>query len=108
MDPSSQTPCADSYRESSPSLRSYTYPVSLTEWEAPFTMLGQSLPLPLLVLDSDNGGEFINHHLYAYCQCRGITFTRSRTYKKNDRAHIEQTNWSVVRRLVGYDRYNTR
>jgi len=66
------------------------------------------LPFPLLGLDSDNGSEFINHHLYAYCQRNGITFTRSRPYKKNDSAHVEQKNWSVVRRLVGYDRYTSR
>jgi hypothetical protein len=66
------------------------------------------LPFPLLGLDSDNGGEFINHHLYAYCQRQGITFTRYRPYKKNDSAHVEQKNWSVVRRLVGYDRYSSR
>ena len=65
-----------------------------------------SLPFPLLGLDSDNGGEFINHHLYSYCQRKGITFTCSRPYKKNDNAHVEQKNWTVVRRLVGYDRYS--
>ena len=66
------------------------------------------LPFPLLGLDSDNGSEFINQHLYTYCQQEGITFTRSRSYKKNDSCHVEQKNWSVVRRLVGYDRYNSR
>ena len=70
--------------------------------------VAQSLPFPLLGLDSDNGGEFINHHLYAYCQRREITFTRSRPYRKNDNAHVEQKNWSVVRRLVGYDRYSSK
>jgi hypothetical protein len=70
--------------------------------------LSQRLPFPLLGLDSDNGSEFINHHLYAYCQRKGITFTRSRPYKKNDSAHVEQKNWSVVRRLVGYDRYSSK
>ena len=65
------------------------------------------LPFPLLGLDSDNGSEFINHHLYHYCCQKGITFTRSRSYKKNDSCHVEQKNWSVVRRLVGYDRYNS-
>ncbi len=70
--------------------------------------IGQRLPFPFLGLDSDNGAEFINHQLYAYCQQRGITFTRSRPYKKNDSAHVEQKNWSVVRRLVGYDRYSSR
>ena len=66
------------------------------------------LPFSLLGLDSDNGGEFINQHLYTYCKRQGITFTRSRSYKKNDSCHIEQKNWSVVRRLVGYDRYTSR
>jgi hypothetical protein len=68
----------------------------------------QRLPFALLGIDSDNGSEFINHHLLAYCQREGITFTRSRSYKKNDSCHIEQKNWSVVRRLVGYDRYSSR
>ena len=68
----------------------------------------QRLPFPLLGLDSDNGSEFINQHLYTYCHREGITFTRSRSYKKNDSCHVEQKNWSVVRRLVGYDRYNSR
>jgi hypothetical protein len=68
----------------------------------------QRLPFPLLGLDSDNGSEFINRHLFAYCQREKITFTRSRSYKKNDNCHVEQKNWSVVRRLIGYDRYNSR
>jgi len=68
----------------------------------------QRLPFPLLGLDSDNGSEFINHNLYAYCRREGITFTRSRAYKKNDSCHVEQKNWSVVRRLVGYDRFSSR
>ena len=70
--------------------------------------IARRLPFPLLGLDSDNGSEFINHHVYAYCQRKQITFTRSRPYKKNDSAHVEQKNWSVVRRLVGYDRYTSR
>ena len=70
--------------------------------------MSRSLPFPLLGLDSDNGSEFINHHLYSYCDRKGITFTRSRPYKKNDNAHVEQKNWSVVRRPVGYDRYSTK
>jgi hypothetical protein len=59
-------------------------------------------------LDSDNGSEFINQHLFDYCQREKITFTRSRSYKKNDSCHVEQKNWSIVRRLVGYDRYSSR
>ena len=68
----------------------------------------QRLPFLLLGLDSDNGSEFINQHLYNYCCRERITFTRSRSYKKNDSCHVEQKNWSVVRRLIGYDRYNSR
>lgn len=68
----------------------------------------QRLPFPMLGLDSDNGSEFINQHLYNYCRRNSITFTRSRPYKKNDSCHVEQKNWSVVRRLIGYDRYNSR
>jgi hypothetical protein len=68
----------------------------------------QRLPFPLLGLDSDNGSEFINQHLYTYCRKEGITFTRSRAYKKNDSCHVEQKNGNVVRRLVGYDRYTSK
>ena len=68
----------------------------------------QRLPFPMLGLDSDNGGEFINQHLYNYCRNERIIFTRSRSYTKNDSCHVEQKNWSVVRRLIGYDRYNSQ
>jgi len=64
----------------------------------------QDLPFDLLGIDSDNGSEFINDLLYHYCLDEKITFTRSRPYKKNDQAHVEQKNWSVVRHVVGYDR----
>jgi hypothetical protein len=67
----------------------------------------QRLPFPLLGIDSDNGSEFINDTLYRYCLGERITFTRSRPYKKNDQAHVEQKNWSVVRHTVGYDRWET-
>lgn len=67
----------------------------------------QRLPFPLLGIDSDNGSEFINELLYRYCLNEKITFTRSRPYKKNDQAHVEQKNWSVVRHTVGYDRWET-
>ncbi len=69
--------------------------------------LRQRLPFPLLGIDSDNGSEFINDTLLRYCQTEGITFTRSRPYQKNDQAHVEQKNWSVVRHTVGYDRLQT-
>jgi hypothetical protein len=65
------------------------------------------LPFPLLGIDSDNGSEFINDHLIRYCGRERITFTRCRPYRKNDQAHVEQKNGSVVRQLVGYDRYVT-
>src|SRR5581483_7491411 len=65
------------------------------------------LPMPLLGLDADNGSEFLNAHLVRWCAQEQITFTRSRPYWKNDQAHVEQKNWSQVRRLLGYDRYES-
>lgn len=62
------------------------------------------LPFPLLGIDSDNGSEFINAHLLGYCEREGITFTRCRAYHKDDQAHVEQKNYTQVRRVVGYDR----
>ena len=67
----------------------------------------QALPFKLLGIDSDNGSEFINAHLYHYCQALDIQFTRGRPYKKDDNAHIEQKNWTHVRRLLGYERYDS-
>ena len=70
------------------------------------------LPFALKGIDSDNGSEFINSHLYSFCQQRPagrvIQFTRSRPYKKDDNAHIEQKNWTHVRKLLGWDRYDTQ
>jgi hypothetical protein len=63
------------------------------------------LPMPLLGIDSDNGAEFINNQLKRYCDREHVTFTRSRPYKKNDQAHVEGKNWTVVRRFLGYGRY---
>jgi len=65
------------------------------------------LPFPLYGVDSDNGSEFINEHLTRYCREEHLTFTRSRPYRKNDTCFVEQKNWSVVRRTVGYNRYDT-
>lgn len=67
-----------------------------------------SLPFPLLGVDSDNGGEFLNHHLVQYLQGRQrpVYFTRSRAYHKNDNAHVEQRNWTHVRQHFGYERYD--
>lgn len=65
-------------------------------------------PFHIAGIHSDNGSEFINHHLARWCTTRKITFTRGRSSHKNDQAHVEQKNWSVVRRSVGYFRYDTR
>ena len=64
-------------------------------------------PFPVLGLDSDSGGEYINHLLLTFCQDQRITFTRSRPYAKNDQCYIEQKNWLAVRRVVGYLRHDT-
>lgn len=65
------------------------------------------MPFPILGVDSDNGSEFINVHLLAWCEQRQITFTRARPGNKNDGCHAEQKNWAVVRTVVGYHRYDT-
>lgn len=64
-------------------------------------------PFPIHGIDSDNGSEFINHHLLTYCEQREITFTRGRSGNKNDGCYVEQKNWARVRELVGYYRYDT-
>lgn len=64
-------------------------------------------PFPWKGLDSDNGGEFINYPLWNYCNDEKLVFTRSRENKKNDNAYVEQKNWTHVRRLLGYFRYDT-
>jgi hypothetical protein len=75
---------------------------------AALTDLEQSLPFPLLGLDSDNGGEFLNYHVLAWLQKRPrpVFMTRSRPYKKDDNAHIEQKNWTHVRHWFGYERHD--
>lgn len=65
------------------------------------------LPFDLLGIDSDNGSEFINNHLVGFCRDEKITFTRSRSSRKNDNCFIEQKNYTIVRRYVGYARYDT-
>jgi len=65
------------------------------------------LPFPLVGLDTDNGGEFINHALIRWAGDRNIFFTRSRPYKSNDNAHVEQKNGDVVRRHAFHYRYDT-
>jgi len=67
----------------------------------------ERLPFSILGIDSDNGAEFINAQLPRYCEQNQITFTRSRPYRKNDSCFVEQKNYSVIRRAVGYGRYDT-
>jgi len=74
---------------------------------AAFEDLQATLPFRLLGIDSDNGSEFINRHLARWCWQRDIQFTRSRPYKKDDNAHVEQKNWTHVRKLLAWDRYDT-
>ena len=70
--------------------------------------LERCLPFPLLGLDSDNGGEFLNYHVLTWLQkrTRPVFMTRSRPYKKDDNAHIEQKNWTHVRQWFGYERHD--
>lgn len=68
----------------------------------------RQMPFVLRGLDSDNGSEFINNHLLRYCESHKIEFTRGRPYKKDDNAHVEQKNWTHVRRLVGWERIDQR
>jgi hypothetical protein len=67
----------------------------------------ERFPVPLLGLDTDNGSEFLNNHLVRYCEQEHITFTRSRPYRKNDNCFVEEKNNSVVRRSVGYARFES-
>jgi len=93
-----------------------------TTWTEPRAVLGRgqsgvlaalaeiagTLPFPLRGVDSDNGSEFINWHLKRWCDQRQIQLTRGRPYKKDDNAHVEQKNWTHVRKLLGWERYDSR
>ncbi|MFO7806911.1 MAG: transposase [Candidatus Moraniibacteriota bacterium] len=97
---------------------SLTYTDILSQWTESIAVMGKAekriikglddikgrLPFDLLGIDPDNGGEFINWQLFNYCRAREIEFTRGRPYKKNDNAHIEQKNYTHVRKLIGYQR----
>jgi hypothetical protein len=72
-----------------------------------FDKIKQRVPFKILGIDSDNGGEYINHHLWRYCQKHQLEFTRSRAGKKNDNAHVEQKNYTAIRKVVGYARLDT-
>jgi hypothetical protein len=65
------------------------------------------LPFGLRGIDSDNGSEFINAYLLDYCRREHLRFTRGRPYKKEDNAHVEQKNWTHVRKLLGWDRFDS-
>jgi len=69
-----------------------------------FKKIEEDLPFPVLGIDPDNGGEFINWVMYRYIKEKEYNFTRSRPFHKNDNAHIEQKNWTAARQLVGYSR----
>lgn len=69
--------------------------------------ISNRLPFKLKGIDSDNGSEFINNHLKKYCEKNQITFTRARSYRKNDNCFVEQKNYDIVRKFVGYNRYDT-
>ena len=70
--------------------------------------MAQALPFPLKGLDSDNGAEFVNWHVWRYCKRNKVQPFRGRPYKKDDNAHIEQKNWTHVRKLMGWDRYDSQ
>lgn len=111
--------CGDS--ASGEFISSLTYTDILTQWTESEATMGKAqerimtaldrikkrIPFDMLGIDPDNGGEFINWQLYKYCMTRNIEFTRGRPYKKNDNAHIEQKNWTHIRKLAGYKRLNT-
>lgn len=66
-----------------------------------------NLPFPLLGIDSDNDSAFINDHLLRYCNRNSLTFTRGRPNKKNDQCRVEQKNWDIIRKMIGYGRFDT-
>ena len=70
--------------------------------------IARQLPFPVLGIDPDKNNAFINETLVQSCAQRGIEFTRSRAYRKNDQAWIEQKNGSVIRRFTGHDHYSGR
>lgn len=102
-------------------VNSLTVTDILTQWTETEAVVGKAehrikealdtvktrLPFKLKAIDPDNGSEFINWQLYHYCEEQEIEFTRGRPYKKNDNAHVEQKNWTHVRKVFGYERRET-
>jgi hypothetical protein len=91
----------------------WTEPVAIKNKARKWTFGGlllacNRLPFDLLGIDSDNGSEFINANLFSYCKDNDIVFTRSRPYRKNDNCYVEEKNNSIIRRNVGYFRYDTK
>jgi len=74
---------------------------------AAFQRIRQGLPMPVVSLHTDNGSEFLNAQLMAYCRQQQLELTRGRPYRKNDQAHVEQRNWVAVREVVGYARFSS-
>ena len=74
---------------------------------AALAQVREQLPFALRGLHPGSGGEFIDWNLFEYCRTHGIAFSRSRPHHKNDNAHVEQKNWTLVRRLIGYQRLDT-
>ena len=68
----------------------------------------RQVPFKLLGVHTDNGGEFLNYQYVSYCKRFGLDPTHGRAYRKNDQPRVEQRNWQVVRRVIGYDRYATK
>jgi len=75
---------------------------------AALSSMQAELPFRLRGLDSDNGSEFINYHVWTFCTRSNIQLTRGRPYKKDDNAHVEQKNWTHVRRLLGWERIDSQ
>jgi len=82
--------------------------ITQEETIASLHMVWRRLPFKLLALHTDNGSEFINYKLLAWCRRESVKLTRGRSYRKNDQAYVEQKNWQLVRRLVGYDRLSSK
>src|SRR5450756_992027 len=96
------TDCTTGWTEGAVRTKAEIYVVAVLE------LCLHRYPGQVISLHADNGSEFMNGHLLRFCRTRGITFTRSRPYHKNDNAHVEEKNNSVIRKFVGYDRHDTQ
>jgi len=96
------TDCTTGWTEGAVRTKAEIYVVAVLE------LCLHRYPGQVISLHADNGSEFMNGHLVRFCRTRGITFTRSRPYHKNDNAHVEEKNNSVIRTFVGYDRHDSQ